>query len=72
MKLSKKQINLIIKNTPDFLKEKQYSFIEDFGYYRPSDANWSYQVGWVYNEAEIYHREQDKKYLVVKVFGVIK
>lgn len=63
MKLTKKQIEIIRENTPKELKGLHNSFIEDFGYYQKSGANWSYLAGYVeYNGLRI---------LVVKVFGEI-
>ena len=64
MKLTKRQIDTIIENTPTELKGFHTSFESDLGYFMPSNANWSYRAGWVkFNGALI---------VVVKVFGVIK
>jgi hypothetical protein len=64
MKLTRKQIDIIREHTPQELKGKQgYSFVTDFGYYTPSQANWSYLAGYInYNNNYI---------LVVKRFGEI-
>lgn len=63
MKLTYKQINIIRRNTPEFLKGFHYSFIEDFGHFQKSGANWSYLAGYIEVEGV--------RYLVVKVFGEI-
>ena len=64
MKLTKRQIDTIIENTPEELKGYHTSFESDLGYFMPSNANWSYHAGYV--------KHRDSLALVVKVFGVIK
>jgi len=64
MKLTKRQIDTIIRNTPEDLKGYHNSFESDFGYFMPLGANWSYHAGYV--------RYNDGVVLVVKVFGQIK
>lgn len=49
MKLTKKQINAIIKNTKKELKGYHASIAEDLGYFRPSSANYIYIAGWTYD-----------------------
>jgi hypothetical protein len=61
MKLTKKQIDLIIEYTKKELKGKSTSIFKTLGYYQKNNANWSYLAGWTY--------EGD---LVVTVFGEIK
>lgn len=46
MKLTKKQIETIRRNTPEELKGKQENLVETLGYYTPAGANWSYRAGW--------------------------
>ena len=46
MKLTKKQIDAIRRKTPASLKGKQDRIYTELGYYRPSNANWSYIAGW--------------------------
>ena len=46
MKLTKKQIDLIRKNTPDALKGTQTTIRDFLGSFTPSGANWSYYAGW--------------------------
>ena len=51
-KLSKKQINMIIKNTPKELHGKSvgdFAIVQELGYYQKEDANWSYRAGWLNN-----------------------
>lgn len=61
MKLTKKQIDLIIEHTKKELKGTQTSLMECLGYYQKSGANWSYIAGWTYDSD-----------LVVTVFGEIE
>ena len=61
MKLSKKQINEIIKQTKKELKGTQQSIATQLGYFRPAAANWAYLAGWTYSGD-----------LVVTVFGEVK
>lgn len=61
MKLTKKQIEIIIEQTRKDIKGKSASLYKTLGYYMPSNANWSYQAGWTY--------EGD---LVVTQFGIIR
>lgn len=61
MKLTKKQIDIIIRHTKKSLKGKYASISTTLGYYTPSGANWSYVAGWTYDG-----------YLVVTVFGQVK
>jgi len=61
MKLTKKQIKLIIERTKKELINTSQSICEMLGYYQPNGANWSYQAGWTY-EGE----------LVVTVFGQVQ
>lgn len=47
MNMTKKQIDIIISNTPRVLKGKQsrdYSWVATLGYYQKPYANWSYSV----------------------------
>ena len=54
MKLTKKQIEIIRKNTPNELKGKQISICQTLGYYQPTGANWSYIAGYInYNNTNI-------------------
>ena len=63
MKLTKKQIEIIRKNTPNELKNKQISICQTLGYYQPAGANWSFVAGYInYNNTNI---------LVVTQFGAI-
>jgi len=64
MKLTKKQIKIIIESTPKELKGYHLSFERSLGYHMPYGANWSYQAGYV--------RYKDSLSLVVKVFGQIQ
>ena len=64
MKLTKKQIELIIENTPKTLKGQHASLDCDFGYFMEHGANWSYRVGWV--------KFRDGMALVVKAMGIIQ
>lgn len=63
MSLTRKQIEIIIENTPKELKGKQMSLNAILGYYQKSNANWSYRVGYV------QHKKQN--ILVVTMFGEI-
>lgn len=49
MKLTKKQIDVIIENTKKELKGTSKSIYTELGYFRRCDANWSYVAGWTYN-----------------------
>ena len=60
MKLTKKQIDVIIKNTPVNLKGTFPVVKDSLGYFQPNDANWSYHA--VYTE---------NGFLVVTVFGQV-
>ena len=64
MKLTRKQIDMIINNTPAALKSRQIGFQGDiFGTYQISGANWSYIAVYIdYNGGRV---------LVVKQFGII-
>ena len=64
MKLTKKQIDVIVENTPSELKGFHTAFESDLGYFMPSNANWSYRAGYVKHNGVLV--------VVVKVFGVIK
>jgi len=64
MKLNKKQIDLIVKNTPSELKGTQAPFESDFGWFMRYGANWSYQAG--------FTRHNGVLVLVVRVFGVVQ
>lgn len=48
MKLTKKQIEIVKEMTRQELKGTQRGIVRDLGYYMPSNANWSYHVGWDY------------------------
>lgn len=61
MKLTKKQIDLIIKNTKPELKGTHQSIKTTLGYFMPYNANWSYIAGWTYDGD-----------LVVTVFGQVQ
>ena len=68
MKLTKKQIEMIRANTPDEIKGKQVSSINEaygdtLGYYQPSQANWAYTAQYI--------TYKGAKYLVVTRFGEI-
>lgn len=64
MKLSKKQIEMIINNTPSALKGAQIGFQGDiFGMYQKSGANWCY--------ISVYIDYNGIRVLVVKQFGII-
>ena len=64
MKLTKKQIDTIIENTPRELDGCHNAFECDFGHYMKAGANWSYRVGYVKHDGGMV--------LVVKVFGLIQ
>lgn len=56
MKLSKKQIDLIIKNTPADLHGQPVRGATGYelGYYQPAGANWAYHAQYIdYNGAPI-------------------
>ena len=61
MRLTKKQIDLIIKNTKKELKHKQISIDELLGIYTKAGANWSYKAGFTIDGD-----------LVVTVFGEVQ
>lgn len=61
MKLTYKQIEIIIKNTKKELKHKQISINEILGTYTKAGANWSYKAGYTANGD-----------LVVTVFGEVQ
>lgn len=62
MKLTKKQIDLIIEKTKKELKGTQRIICEYFGYYKKSDVNWAtYNAGWDYDNN-----------LIVTVFGEVQ
>ena len=61
MKLTKKQIDIIIAHTPKELKGTCPAIVTDFGYYMKSNANWSYRAGYTYDG-----------FLVVTVFGHVQ
>ena len=68
MKLTKKQINIIRENTPNELKGKQASSINEkygevLGYYQPSNANWCYIAQYI--------TVNNIKYLIATRFGEI-
>ncbi len=63
MSLTKKQIDIIRKNTPEKLKGKQMSLEQTLGYYRPYSANWSYCAGYVEYKGVMI--------LIVTVFGKV-
>lgn len=60
MKLTKKQIEIIRKQTPAELKGTQPSIIQTLGYFMPSGANWSYKAGFTFDGV-----------LVVTLFGTV-
>ena len=65
MKLTKKQIDIIIKNTPALLRGCPVGSCAgvELGYYQPAGANWSYHAQYIdYNGAPV---------LVVTQFGHI-
>lgn len=68
MKLTKKQIEIIRQNTPAELVGKQRAtinaeYLGEFGYFRPSNANWAYIAGYIkYNGQPL---------LIVTQFGEI-
>lgn len=45
-RLSKRQIDAIIKRTPAHLKGTFPKIEETFGYYAKPETNWSYIAGW--------------------------
>ena len=49
MKLTKKQIEIIREQTKKELKGTHQSICTTLGWYTPSQANWSYIVGWTYD-----------------------
>ena len=61
MKLTKKQIEIIIAHTPVELKGTYPAIIANFGYFMKTDANWSYRAGYT-----------SDGYLVVTVFGCVQ
>lgn len=46
MKLTKKQMNEIIKRTRPELIGKQVSIHDELGFYSRADWNWGYKAGW--------------------------
>ena len=68
MKLTKKQIEIIRKNTPNEIKGMQRAnikaeYLGEFGYYQPSGANWAYIAEYIkYNGQPL---------LIVTQFGEI-
>lgn len=68
MKLTKKQIEIIRKNTPNELKGMQRASIKaeylgELGYYQPTNANWAYIAEYIrYNRQPL---------LIVTQFGEI-
>lgn len=60
MKLTRKQIETIRSHTPDSMKGKQVKIDDVLGTYQKSGANWSYIVGWTYDNI-----------LVVTAFGEV-
>lgn len=48
MKLTKKQIEIIRKQTKKELKGQQKSICVTLGFFHPSDANWSWVAGWTF------------------------
>ena len=68
MKLTRKQINIIRDNTPNWLKGKQASNINEkygeiLGFFQPTNANWCYTAQYI--------TVNSIKYLVVTRFGEI-
>lgn len=63
MKLTKKQIDIIVENTPQELRGYHTSFDCDLGYFAPTGANWAYLAGYV--------RHGDGMVLVAKLHGKI-
>lgn len=61
MKLTKKQIDIIIKNTRPELKDKFINIVEEIGMYTKADANWSYHAGF----------DRDKN-MIVTVYGKVQ
>lgn len=61
MKLTKKQIDIIIKNTKPELKGTFPVIVETLGYYTKSECNWSYRAGFT-----------SEGFLVVTVFGEVR
>ena len=61
MKLTKKQIDIIIRNTPKELKGTFPKTEDELGYFMPYDANWSYRA--VYTTDGV---------LVVTVYGQVQ
>lgn len=49
MRLTKKQIDIIIANTKNTLKGKQASIDIYLGFYQKNGANWSYKAGYTSN-----------------------
>lgn len=49
MKLTKKQIDMIIAHTPKELKGIQLGIQTTLGYFMPASANWCYVAGWTYD-----------------------
>ena len=60
-RLSKRQIDAIIRRTPESLKGTFHGFEEILGYYSKADTNWAYIAGWT--------KDGD---LVVTVFGQVR
>lgn len=61
MKLTKKQIEIIINHTPKELKGTFPVIHCELGYYMKSDANWSYHAGYTADG-----------FLVVTVYGQVQ
>lgn len=61
MKLTKKQIDIIIAHTPKELKGSCPAIVADFGYYMKAGANWIYHAGYTHDG-----------FLVVTVFGYVQ
>lgn len=60
MTLTKKQINLIIKQTPERLKKTHEDLFPVLGTFTEAKANWSYVAGWT-----------KEGFLAVTVCGII-
>ena len=60
-KLTRRQIQHIIKRTPQELRGTFPEIMEEFGQFQPEGANWSYRAGWTWDGV-----------LVVTVFGQVK
>ena len=61
MKLTKKQIDIIINHTPEELKGTFKTIVCELGYFMKAETNWAYHAGYTADG-----------FLVVTVFGQVQ